>query len=83
MNPDKTPALIRTLVPILVGHLLTLLARHFNIIINEESQLQMIAAFQTIVTILYYAVIRQLAEKYPWIEILLGSSQVPYYRRVR
>jgi hypothetical protein len=73
-------SLIRTWVPLLVGAVLTWLAREYDLVIDEDTTMSTITAATGIVTGVYYAIVRLLEEKvapgYGW---LLGAAKKPVY----
>lgn len=70
---------IRTYVPMIIGYLAMLLARELGIIIDEDTQANLVAAFGGLAAILYYAAVRFVAEKWPWAGNLLGVNKAPVY----
>jgi uncharacterized membrane protein len=73
-------SLIRTWVPLLVGVVLTWLARRYDIVIDETVSSTTVTAVTGIVTGIYYAIVRFLEVKvapgYGW---LLGAAKKPAY----
>lgn len=70
---------IRTWVPILVGVAVTWLARELGIVIDEATETNLVIGIVGAVSAVYYALIRGLAEKWPWIGTLLGVNKAPVY----
>lgn len=71
MNTDLSTSFQRTFVPILVGWLLTLLAKaHVDVDVN---------VLQAFITSLYYGVVRALELKWPKFGLFLGSKKKPDY----
>lgn len=82
-QPKKTPAeiktsVIRTVTPMLVGFVVTLLAS-FNIEGDAEFKANLFATMQLIVSGLYYVIVRWIESKYPKFGILLGVAKAPEY----
>lgn len=71
---------IRTAVPIIVGQLIGLAAKHFGVIIDADSEVQLVAAFTSIAGILYYTIVRYLERRFPNFGWLLGSKSQPVYK---
>lgn len=76
---DTVIAQIRTIVPIAVGALLTWLATKFKIVIDEQTQTQLVLGLQGLITAVYYSVVRILEDRFPQLGILLGSTKKPVY----
>jgi len=70
---------IRTYVPIAVGFVLTWLARELGIVIDENTEANLVLAVAGLVSAIYYGAVRALAEKWPWIGSLLGKNKAPTY----
>ena len=82
MNELLKPAIIRTVVPMLMGWILTMLADRFGIIPSEQQTAEWTSAITVLVGAAYYVLIRVGSQKFPWLEQLLGASSKPnYYRR--
>ena len=71
---DTLIALIRTVVPVLVGALITYLAVPADIAALLE------VLFLALFTALYYALVRLLSEKWPFFGWLLGYPTNPEYQ---
>lgn len=76
---DLAVARIRTLVPAVIGGLIAYLADTFGIILGEGSSMELIIGVTSGAVWLYYVAIRQLAEKWPGVGILLGVNKAPTY----
>lgn len=75
---DTTPAVVRTVVPLAVGGLISLLvALGADLAPNAEAILT--PAVGLVVGAVYYWAVRQLAKRWPWTEHLLGAARVPTY----
>lgn len=72
---QNTPAIVRTVVPILVG-LAVALAAKAGLSITSASVTPVIASA---VAAVYYAAVRLAEQKWPKLSILLGSSATPVY----
>lgn len=70
---------IRTYIPMLIGYLAMVLAREFGIIIDENTQANLVAAFGGLVAAVYYGLVRLIAEKWPQVGNLLGVNKAPAY----
>lgn len=70
---------IRTFVPIVVGAFFTWLGRKLNIAGMEEMSAQVTLALQGLLTAVYYALVRALAEKWGWVGAFLGYNKAPAY----
>lgn len=76
MTDDKTPALVRTIVPIVVGALAAWLLQVLGITLPLEPATEAVTA---ILAGLYYAAVRWLEDKFPAAGLLLGSARKPEY----
>ena len=70
---------IRTYVPILVGFALTWLARELGIVLDDTTEANVIGAAVGLGAAVYYALVRLLAERWPWAGNLLGVNKAPAY----
>lgn len=75
---DAIIALIRTVVPTLVGAFTAWLAS-LGLSLDPETNAALIVALTGIFSGAYYTVVRLLAEKYPWVNWLLGYNATPSY----
>lgn len=75
---DALKALIRTVVPAIVGYLLALLAQLGLGLPPGTSQL-LDLILTAVFTAAYYALIRWLQTRWPWIGWLLGYPTAPTY----
>ena len=73
--------LIRTWTPILVGGIVSWFVAAG--IVDPDAELttvaQLTAVFTTLVSGLYYTIVRFLAEKWPGVGVLLGYNKAPAY----
>ena len=69
---------IRTYVPILVGLIVALLA-DVGFDLTSEEAATISAAIVAIASVLYYAAVRALATRIPWVGNLLGVNKAPDY----
>lgn len=74
---------IRTIVPMVVGAFIGWLVT-LGILDPEaaiETQVALISGVTTICQAAYYALVRALAERFPWVGIFLGVNKAPDYAR--
>lgn len=76
---DLIASVFRTVVPAVVGFVLTLLARKWGVIIDDNTSTSLTAALVVVVTAVYYSVVRILEAQFPWLGILLGWKATPTY----
>lgn len=77
MTEQKTPALVRTLVPMIVGALATALLSALGIALPLEPATEVVTV---VLSGAYYAVARWAEQRWPGIgKYLLGSSKQPSY----
>ena len=69
---------IRTFVPILVGAFAAWLVT-IGFEIDPEWEAQAVIALTGLITAAYYALVRALAQKWPWFGTLLGVNIAPKY----
>jgi 4-hydroxybenzoate polyprenyltransferase len=70
---DYFLSLIRTWVPIGIGALLSWLAVNWSVGVDEETSAQLVIGATALVTAVYYALVRALEKRWPWIgQVLLG-----------
>lgn len=78
-------SLIRTYVPIGIGLLLTLLAREYGVIVDEDAGAGLTAGVVAVVSAVWYALARFLESRWPWLSIALGtppSVSTPSYTKL-
>jgi len=73
------PGHVRTLTPMWVGMLVTWLAEHLDIVIDNETATSMKLVAASAVMSVYYAVARQLEARMPGAGRLLGIAKQPSY----
>lgn len=73
-----SPAVVRTVVPAIVGAILAFFASH-NISVSTEWQGWLTAGLTTVLTGLYYVLASQLQSRWPLAGLLLGSTARPTY----
>jgi len=80
-NGDYPTSWIRTVVPILWGAVLTFLLTRFPAVHDFVDNPAIAAAFETIVTGLYYTIIRWLEQHLPpWLtRLFIGANATPVY----
>jgi len=81
MLSDYLVSLWRTAVPAGVAAALTWLAVHYGIVLDEDTSAQLAAGVTGLVLVVYYAVVRWLEQRWPWVGRLLGSTRQPVYER--
>ena len=72
------PAVVRTVVPMLVTLLTSWLARN-NIVVDGESQAALVGLISLLVGTGYYTLARELERRWPGAGWLLGSPHAPVY----
>ena len=72
------PSIIRTVVPWVMGWLITALAL-IDVTITDDQQASLRSLLQLVITALYYGVARLLEQHFPWASWLLGSTKQPTY----
>lgn len=70
------PSLIRTYVPVVVGSLAGWLVS-LGIDLDANAQAGLIVGLTGLFTAAYYTLVRLLEKRFPWLSVLLGSSQMP------
>lgn len=76
---DQFISYVRTGVNLLVGFLLTWLAKSLDIVIDPSTGPQLVALFMFVVTFVYYVVVRLIERKWPQAGVLLGIPKPPVY----
>jgi len=71
-------AIVRTVIPILIGWLVGLLAA-INIPVDAEVQAGLIVSLSTLTASLYYVTVAWLERRWPWFGWLLGVARNPVY----
>jgi hypothetical protein len=80
---DQLASLIRTWVPIGVGFVLALLARKFDVVLDEASSAALTAGIAALVSAVFYAVVRILESRWKPVGWLLGLAVRPQYESGR
>lgn len=75
---DLATSLIRTYVPLAVGALLSWFATK-GVELDDTTKAQLIAGLTSLISAIYYTVIRILEGRWPKIGVLLGSQKTPKY----
>lgn len=75
---DYVASLIRTYVPIVVATVVTWLG-NAGIILPEEASTALATVLGAVAGAVYYAVVRFLEKKYPWVGKFLGKASAPVY----
>lgn len=78
-NSNYVSSLIRTWVPVVVGSIVTLAAKRYNVVIDDGTQAAAITMFTGLATAVYYAGARLLELKFPQAGWLLGLAKAPGY----
>lgn len=73
MISDFVLSLVRTYVPIGLGLLLTLLARNYDIVIDEATSAGLVAGMVGLVSACWYVLARLLESKWAFLSLLLGT----------
>jgi len=76
---DQLASLIRTWVPIGVGFVLALLARKFDVVLDEGSSAALVSGIAALVSAVFYAVVRILEARWKPVGWLLGLAVRPQY----
>lgn len=71
-------SLIRTYVPVAVGALVAWLIT-LGIQLDAEAQAGLITALTGALIAIYYAIVRALEKRWPWVGVLLGVPAEPLY----
>jgi len=79
---DQALAYIRTIVPYGIGLAVVWLLVHTGVAIPEDVHASVVALAIALVTVVYYAVIRILETRVPWLGVLLGWPRRPDYPNV-
>lgn len=76
---DQLASLVRTWVPIGIGFVLALLARKFDIVIDETSSAALTSGLAALVSAVFYGVVRILEVRWKPLGWLLGLAVRPQY----
>ncbi len=76
-----TPAITRTIAPMLWGWITAVLLKRFGYAIDEKTSAEMFAALSALIGGGVYIAIRIAASKFPKLELLLGTNEVPIYAK--
>lgn len=80
---DYVLSLIRTVVPVAIGAALTWGGRKWGIVLPEDLSAESTIAITGLVVAAYYAAVRALEMRWPWVGKFLGASKPPAYTQVR
>lgn len=80
MQSNYLTSIIRTIVPLVMGFIISYLARK-GITLDEELNANLAMLIQLVVTALYYIVVRYLESKKSEFGWLLGSPTAPKYSK--
>jgi len=75
---DIVVSAVRTLVPYLVGLIITWLAAA-HITVNENGRLQLTYIVTFVIAAAYYVLVRSLEKRWPKLGVLLGVPKAPAY----
>jgi len=78
---DYLLSLIRTAVPAAVGLVLAWLAREFGIVLPADLSAELTLVVAGLAIGAYYAAVRALEVRWPWVGRLLGAQGQPTYGR--
>lgn len=73
-----TPAVVRTIVPVIVGAILSFLATR-GITVDSNFNEALIFVLTAVITGVYYVVLLKLESRWPIAGVLLGSTARPTY----
>lgn len=76
---DQLASLIRTYVPIGVGFVLALLARKYDVILDDASSAALTSGVAALVSAVFYGVVRILESRWKPVGWLLGLAVRPQY----
>lgn len=79
MFSDQVYAKIRTLVPMAVGVLVTLLATRLGIVLDEQTSTGLVTFATGLISAGYYVGAKALEKRWPKAGWLLGSPKAPVY----
>ena len=77
---DYVLSVIRTYVPIAVGSFLTFLAVRFGLEFPADLEDELSIAMVAVVSGLYFAAVRALERRWPWLGWFIGAPRQPTYR---
>lgn len=80
MKSNQLPSFIRTLVPFVVGGIVSFLAAR-GIDVKPEEAAQLGSLVTVVVGYVYYFIVRLLEQRYPRAGILLGIAKQPTYKK--
>ena len=76
MSKPSTPSIVRTIVPVVVGAIVSYLAT-LGVTLQEDVMAALSVIITAAATAIYYIVVRWLEQKFPKLGILLGYAAVP------
>ncbi len=76
---NLVPSIVRTATPYIYGLVAAMLLKKFGYAIDEKTSGEMMAAISGLLSAGIYIAIRIAAKKYPKLELLLGTLNVPVY----
>ena len=75
-DPSLTPSLVRTIVPLIVGGLASILLASLGIVLPVEAASEVMTV---VLSGVYYSAVRVLERRWPALGVFLGSKQQPVY----
>lgn len=81
MTHDYLTSLIRTGVPTGIGALLAWMAAEAGIVLEADSSTALTAGMVALIMGGYYALVRALESRWPWLGVLLGMPAAPSYHK--
>jgi len=79
---DIGPSIVRTLAPIFVGWIISLVALA-GVEVDADQRLALLTLATALIQALYYLAVRWLETRWPWFGILLGSRKQPTYANAK
>ena len=76
---DQLASLVRTYVPIGVGFVLALLARKYDVVLDEGSSAALTSGIAALTSAVFYGVVRTLETRWKAVGWLLGLAVRPQY----
>ena len=76
MTTPSAPSIVRTLVPVAVGHIIAYIAT-LGIVVPGDVETALTVVLGFIATTVWYTAVRFLEQKFPKIGVLLGWAAVP------
>lgn len=77
---DYLISLIRTAVPSAVGAVLSWALVNFGLSVDDDTKIALITGLTGAIITIYYALVRALETKFPWVGSFLGAPKAPAYK---